>query len=67
MYYYNLYKLSNMKEYVCCSPIDGYERAVRLGKDISAGMGSIYIKSIPVEDWRTHDYQLRPGSKYYNY
>lgn len=67
MYYYNLYKLSSGKEYVCCASINGYERAVRLGKDIAAGMDSIYVKSIPVEDWREHDYQLLPGSKYYDY
>lgn len=67
MFYYNIYKLSKLKEYVCCAPIDGYEKAVFLGKDISKGIGGIYVKSISVEDYRAHDYQLRPGSKYYNY
>lgn len=67
MEYYNLYKLSSGKEYVCCAPIHGYEIAVRLGKDIAKDTNSIYVKSILVEDWHAHDYNAPENSKYFDY
>lgn len=67
MNYYNLYKLSNGKDYVCCVPIEGYERAVYIGKHLSTSTMSIYIKSILVEDYRAHEYYIPKGLKYYNY